>query len=590
MNTLLCLILTIAIFYFFYKKYGAFLDKTFGTDDRNLTPASSVCDLKDYVPGKTGVVFSHHFASIAGGGPIIGPTLALIYGFYPSILWVVIGAVFIGAVHDFSSMFISIREGGRTIADITNRTLGRTGYLLFILFVLFLTILVTSAFLGLTVTALTSLIPAEIAGITENTVLKTTIDPKTGQEMVRIGGIASTSVVIITLFAPLMGFLLYRKGINGLTASILSIIVCLLSVWIGLYYPIQLKPEIWMLLLTAYVFLASGVAVWLILQPRDFINSFILYGGLAALLISIVITGLNGTKITYPSVNIIEGAAKLGYIWPMLFITIACGAISGFHSLIASGTTSKQVNRESDVRKIGYGAMLLEGLLAVAVILTVSSGIDFSNYQSIVFPQDPQARSNPILAFALGMGGLINMASGLPIYYGVLFGIILVEGFLATTLDTAVRLNRYLFEELWQILFKNPAGFMKSHYFNAGISVALMFIFAYKQTFLSIWPIFGSANQLLAALTLLTVSVWLLKRKTKAYFTIIPAIFMIITTTGSLLYLLITKYIPANNQLLIVFDIALIILSIGLVFVAWKVVSGFIKRPIFILSLPEGRG
>lgn len=586
MNILLCLILTIAVFYFSYKKYSGFLSRTFGIDDKNPTPASSKCDLKDYIPGKTGVVFSHHFASIAGGGPIIGPTLALIYGFYPSLLWIIIGTIFIGAVHDFAAMFISVREGGKTIADITNRTLGKTGYILFILFVLFLAVLVTSAFLGLTATALTSLVPAKTVGIEGSTILQTITDPKTGQEMVKIGGIASTSVIVITLFAPIMGLLLYRKGISVLNASVLSIAVCIFSVWIGIYYPMQVSPEIWMLILTGYVFLASGVAVWLILQPRDFINSFILYGGLAALIISIVITGLKGSAVTYPAINIAEGGAKLGYIWPMLFITIACGAISGFHSVIASGTTSKQISKETDARKIGYGAMLLEGLLAVTVIITVSSGLDFSKYSSIVFPQDPLAGSNPILAFALGMGGLINNAMGLPVYFGALFGIILLEGFLATTLDTTVRLNRYLFEELWDVLFKNPPAFMKSHYFNAGLSVALMFIFAYKQTFLTLWPIFGAANQLLAALTLLTVSVWLLKRKTKAYFAIIPAAFMIVTTTGSLIYLLITKYIPARNQLLIIFDLALLFLSIGLIFIAWKTVSGFLKGEAIPASEP----
>lgn len=585
MNILLCLILTIAVFYFSYKKYSGFLSKTFGIDDKNPTPASSKCDLQDYVPGKTGVVFSHHFASIAGGGPIIGPTLALIYGFYPSLLWIVIGTIFIGAVHDFATMFISVREGGKTIADITNRTLGKTGYMLFILFVLFLAVLVTSAFLGLTATALTSLVPAKAVGIEGGAVLQTITDSKTGQEMVRIGGIASTSVIVITLFAPIMGLLLYRKGISVLSASILSIIICIFSVWIGVIYPMQLSPTIWMFVLTGYVFLASGAAVWLILQPRDFINSFILYGGLAALIISIIITGLKGSEVTYPAINIAEGGARLGYIWPMLFITIACGAISGFHSVIASGTTSKQISKETDARKIGYGAMLLEGLLAVTVIITVSSGLDFSKYSSIVFPQDAQARSNPILAFALGMGGLINSAMGLPVYFGALFGIILLEGFLATTLDTTVRLNRYLFEELWDVLFKNPPAFMKSHYFNAGLSVTLMFIFAYKQTFLTLWPIFGAANQLLAALTLLTVSVWLLKRKTKAYFAIIPAAFMIVTTTGSLIYLLVTKYIPAWNQLLIIFDLALLFLSIGLIFIAWKAVSGFIKGE--AISAPE---
>lgn len=569
MNVLFVISITILLFWISYRLYGNYINRVFGSNDTNPTPACSISDCRDYVPSKGLVVFSHHFSSIAGGGPIIGPTIALLYGFYPSWLWVLIGAVFLGAVHDMSSLFVSIREKGRTIADITDRSLGRGGYILFILFVIFMVILVTSAFLGLTTTALTSVTSPQILGLGSSTgPLKTIID-NSGEVKVRIGGVASTSVIIITLLSPLLGFLLYKKGIRVASASILSIIILSLSIIVGLLYPVTIKPHLWMIILSIYVFLAAGLPVWLILQPRDFINSFILYTGIAVLIIGIFTGGIQGLSINYPSFNISEGNEKIGLLWPLLFITIACGAISGFHSLIASGTTSKQIARESNVKRIGFGAMLLEGLLAVAVLIIISSCLDFTHYKEIVFPVSPGTKSNPILAFSLSMGKVLGMATGLPVYVGTIFGILMIEGFLITTLDTAIRLNRYLFEEVWQVIIKKPPYILRSYLFNAGISVILMLIFAYKQAFLSIWPIFGSANQLLAALSLLTVSAWLIRKGKRALFTLIPASFMLITTIASLLYLLKTKYIPASNTLLIVFSIVLVLLSSGLVLIAF---------------------
>ncbi len=567
MNTLYVLSITIFIFWIAYRFYGNYISNLFGSSDKIPTPACVNEDCKDYVPSKGFVVFAHHFSSIAGGGPIIGPTIALLYGFYPSWLWLLIGAVFFGAVHDMTSLFVSLREKGKTIADITNRTLGKKGYLLFITFVIFMVILVTSAFLGLTATALTSFTSPEALGLTpDQGILKTFID-NTGKTKVRIGGVASTSVIIITLLSPLIGYLLYKKGIRVAIATILSVIILSLSIIAGLIYPVTIRPELWMIILSVYVFLAAGLPIWFVLQPRDFINSFILYGGIAILVIGLFIGGIQGLKVGYPSFNISEGSAKIGLLWPILFITIACGAISGFHSLIASGTTSKQIARESDAKRIGFGAMLLEGILAVAALTVVSSCLDFNQYKEIVFPESPSARSNPIFAFSLSMGNVLNISSGLPVYAGTIFGILMIEGFLVTTLDTAVRLNRYLFEEIWQVLMKRPPALFRSYLFNAGLSVILMFVLAYKQAFLSIWPIFGSANQLLAALSLFAVSVWLIKKGKKAYFTLIPAIFMLITTVASLIYLLKTKYLPAQNSLLIIFSMTMVLLSSGLILV-----------------------
>jgi carbon starvation protein len=569
MNAALLLIIAAILFYLGYRFYTQYISKVFEENDKNPTPAVAMKDDVDYVPTKPIVLFGHHFASIAGGGPIIGPTVALLFGFIPVWLWVVLGSIFIGAVHDMTAMFASVREKGKSVAEIAKTTLGNTGFFLFISFTIIMLLLVTSAFLGLTATALTSLLSLDVLKLApDQTVVKTVMVG--GVAFAQIGGIASTSVIVITCFAPVIGYLLYKKGINAYTASGLAIVVCIFSVIVGMNYPVTLNSTTWMIILSFYCLLAAGIPVWIILQPRDFTNSFLLYAGIVAMFIAGIVAGIKGVTFNAPAFNLAEGGSKLGPIWPFLFITVACGAISGFHCLVAGGTSSKQVSKESDIKKIAFGGMLLEGLLAIGVLVAVGCGIAFSDYTNIVFPTIAGIRSNPILAFAAGAGGLLNMGLGIPPVYGTIFGILLVEGFVVTTLDTAVRLNRYLFEELWQVIFKNVPKIMKSYLFNALLCVLLMFILAYNNAFLVIWPIFGSANQLLASLALIAVSVWLVKRRKNVWFTVIPAIFMMVTTLYSLVVLLLEKYLPKQNIMLSVADVLLIILSIGVIAMAYK--------------------
>jgi carbon starvation protein len=569
MNAAVLLIIAAILFYLGYRFYTRYISKVFEEDDKNPTPAVTMKDDVDYVPTKPIVLFGHHFASIAGGGPIIGPTVALLFGFLPVWLWAVLGSIFIGAVHDMTTMFASVREKGKSVAEIAKTTLGNTGFFLFISFTILMLLLVTSAFLGLTATALTSLLTLDVLKLAPSqTVVKTVMVG--GVAFAQIGGIASTSVIVITCFAPVIGYLLYKKGINAYTASGLAIVVCIFSVFVGMNYPVTLDTNAWMIILSFYTLLAAGIPVWIILQPRDFTNSFLLYAGITALFIAGIVAGIKGVTFNAPALNIAVGTSKLGPIWPFLFITVACGAISGFHCLVAGGTSSKQVSKESDVKKIAFGGMLLEGLLAIGVLVAVGCGIAFSDYMNIVFPTVAGVKSNPILAFAAGAGGLLDKGLGIPPVYGTIFGILLVEGFVVTTLDTAVRLNRYLFEELWQVIFKNVPKIMKSYLFNALLCVVLMYILAYKNAFLVIWPAFGSANQLLASLALIAVSVWLVKRGKNAWFTVIPAIFMMITTLYSLAVLLLEKYLPKQNYILAVFAALLIILSIGVIGLAFN--------------------
>lgn len=569
MNVAVLLIIAAILFFLAYRFYARFIAVLFEENDKNPTPAYSMKDDRDYVPTKPVVLFGHHFASIAGGGPIIGPTVAVIFGFLPVWLWAVVGTIFIGAVHDMTVLFASIREKGKSVAEIAKESLGNTGFFLFISFAILMLILLTSAFLGLTAVSLTSLVPVDMMRLDPNHALvKTHLDK--GVVVAHIGGISSTSLIIITGFAPVLGWLVYKKGLNIIAATILAIIVCIGSIVAGMQHPVMLDPDLWMIILCFYTLIAAGIPVWIILQPRDFTNSFLLYIGVALLFIGGIAAGMKGVTFTAPAFNLAGGSAKLGPIWPFLFITVACGAISGFHALVAGGTSSKQVSKESHVKKIAFGGMLLEGLLAIGVMIAVGCGIAFGDYMNIAFPTAAGVKANPILAFAISVGGLLDKALSIPPVYGTVFGILMVEGFIITTLDTAIRLERYLLEELWQVLFKNVPKIMKSYFFNAFLCVGLMYILAYTNAFAAIWPIFGSANQLLASLALIAVSAWLAKRKKTAWFTVLPAIFMMITTIYSLFSLLINKYIPKGNMALAVTDVALIILSIGVIYLALR--------------------
>ncbi|MBN2159204.1 MAG: carbon starvation protein A [Spirochaetes bacterium] len=568
MNLLLVLGISIALLLMGYIFYGRFIEKNFDVDGSHVTPAVELQDGVDYVPTHKIVIFGHHFASIAGGGPIIGPCVGLIFGFMPVWFWILFGTIFIGAVHDYSVLLASMREKGRSIAEIAERTLGRTGFLLFIGFTIIMLLMVTSVFLTLTTTALASKYPIEFFGANELGI-RTVVE--NGVTYAVIGGIASTSVIVITCCAPLLGYLLYKRQVNAWIMALIAIAVCAISIQIGLMFPIKIDAFIWMIILSVYTIFAAGVPVWLILQPRDFTNSFLLYGGVTGMLIGGIILGFQGAVVEAPMFNLDVGAKHLGYVWPVLFITVACGAISGFHSLVAGGTSAKQVNFERpDSRMVGYGGMTMEALLAVAVIVTIACGISYDQFRTIVFPAAAGVKANPVLAFALGVGGLLNRAVGLPIIYGSVFGILMVEGFVVTTLDTAVRLNRYLFEELWRMIFKKVPRILKTYLFNSGLCVVLMFILAYFNAFKQLWNLFGAANQLLAALALITVSVWLLKKGKRYLFTMVPGLFMLVTTIAALVVILVKQYIPKHNWMLSFGDVVLLCLSIGVIVLSFK--------------------
>ncbi|MBX7255495.1 MAG: carbon starvation protein A [Candidatus Hydrogenedentes bacterium] len=566
MNILVFLVLAIAAFMLAQRVYGAYVARRLGVDAAHPTPACVKNDGRDFVPSKRHVVFAHHFSAIAGAGPILGPTMAILYGFVPAWLWVVIGGIFIGAVHDFTALFVSAREQGKSIAEVARQTLGRQGAFLFILFTTTMIMLVNASFLSAVTTSLTSIWPVDKLALAPDQTFLKTVDVN-GVAFGRIGGIASTSVLIITLFSPILGWLMYKRGISKLPAYLLASAVCIGSILMGIKFPIILSSTHWLILISIYVLFASSTPVWVILQPRDFINVQILYAGIGLLVCSIMVAGGQGTTLSMPSFNIEEGVKNLGLLWPMMFITIACGAISGFHSLVSSGTTVKQISSETDTRAIGFNAMLLESLLAVCVLVAVGVGLTFDDYKSIVWTVAEGQKSNPILAFSLASGHLYHNALGIPIALGTVFGVLLVEGFVITTLDAAVRLNRYLFEELWAMLFKETPAMLRNHWVNSCLAVLCMLVLSYTNAFTALWPAFGAANQLLAALTLIVVTAWLLMKGRTFLFALIPAVFMIITTLASV-SLLLNNYLHKGQYVLAVFALLMLALSAGVIALA----------------------
>ncbi len=576
MNILVFLAIAVGAFAVAQRVYGAYVARQLGVDASRPTPAFVRSDGRDFVPSKRHVVFAHHFSAIAGAGPILGPTMAILYGFVPAWLWVVLGGIFIGAVHDFTTMFVSARENGKSLAEVARQTMGKPGAFLFILFTTTMIMLVNAAFLSAVTTSLTSVWPIERLALSpDQALLKTVV--KDGVLMGRIGGIASTSVVIITLFSPILGWLMYKRGLSKVPAYMLASTVCVGSILAGIYHPIIMSSTAWLVLISVYVLFASGTPVWAILQPRDFINVQILYAGIGLLVASIVVAGGQGTTLTMPAFNIDEGVSNLGFLWPMMFITIACGAISGFHSLVSSGTTVKQISCETDARAIGFNAMLLESLLAVCVLIAVGVGMSYGDYKSIVWTVAEGEKSNPILAFSLASGHLYHNALGIPVALGTVFGVLLVEGFVITTLDAAVRLNRYLFEELWAMLFAETPKLLRHPWVNSGLAVVCMLVLSYSNAFTALWPAFGAANQLLAALSLIVVTVWLLMKGRKYLYALVPAVFMIATTFASV-GILLRMYLQKGQYTLALFAVLMLALSVGVITLAiTKVVVPAVK-------------
>lgn len=531
MNAMLILIIAIAVLVCGYIFYGGWLAKQWGVTPDRETPAHEFEDGVDYVPAPPYVVLGHHFSSIAGAGPINGPIQAAIFGWVPVLLWVLIGGIFIGAMHDFGALFASIRHKGQTLATVIAENIDDTAKRLFCIFSYLTLILVVAAFSSI-VAGTFAVVPVPTgdqaaAAMTESTNLA---NMRT----------AMISVLFI-LVAVIYGVVTRGRKIPPAINIITAIIIIVAVVGIGFSLPIiAIDNTGWMILVGIYILVASVAPVWILLQPRDYLSSYLLYGMIALALVSII-----GASIAGPAANLdipaftgftaVAGTSKVaasGFLFPVLFITIACGAISGFHSLVSSGTTSKQLDRESQAKPIAYGGMLLECLVAVISLCAVA--FVFAGYMDGTYASPTQvfaAGLSQMLALIPGFSGVSELA------YALL--ILAVSVFCLTSLDTATRLARYMFQELFTPKGMTPSelsGWRKTitNPWVATIITVVLGVGLGMTGYQLVWPLFGAANQLLAALGLLAVCAWLgnAGRNNKMFY--IPMAFMLIVTLCSL--------------------------------------------------------
>jgi len=560
MNSLILAVLVMGGYVIAYHTYGKFLArKIFQINPSNECPSSALRDNHDFIPTQKEVLFGHHFTSIAGLGPIVGPAIAVIWGWIPAVIWICLGSIFFGAVHDFGALVVSLRGKGRSIGDIASDIVNkrvRTLFLLIIFFELWIVIAVFALIMGI---------------------------------LFKMYPIAVFPVWFELPIAFVLGFLVYKKGVNIFWPSIIAVIIMYITVVIGAYCPIDLKAIFdisdkavlitWILIvLFVSSWLASTLPVQTLLQPRDYINSHQLIIAMFMLALGVIIAH---PPIVAPALNLgAEGAPPL---WPFIFVVLACGAISGFHSLVSSGTSSKQCDSESSALFIGYGSMLWEGGLAILVVVAVAGGIGLgltdSNGQLFTGLEAFQHHysswgaasglASKLSAFVQGSANLIN-SYGVPVNIALAVMAVFIVSFASTTVDTATRIQRYVIVELSNAY--NIKWLSKRQYATlfAVISAGLLaFYDGSGKGALKLWPLFGSVNQLLAGLALLVTTIYLARKKINILFTGIPMIFMILMT-GWAMTINIHKYYTSANWLLFLIGLAVFVLEI------WMIIESFL--------------
>ncbi len=582
-----------------YHTYGKWLSqKIFNVDADAEVPSKQLRDDVDFVPTKKEVIFGHHFTSIAGTGPIVGPAIAVFWGWLPALLWVLFGSIFVGAVHDFGALMVSLRNRGQTVGEVAGRLIAPRTRILFLL-ILLLALTVVLAIFGLVIAIIFSLYPE-------------TVIP----------------VWITMPIAIVIGLMVYKQNAELLIPSLVALVVVYASIYMGAYYwPINIAtlfgiPDmgpfpnaviLWTFVLLAYCAVASVMPVWLLLQPRDFINSHQLVLALGLLLIGALVAGATGKADLVGSAPAVATniPADAPPIWPFLFITIACGACSGFHCLVSSGTSSKQVESEMDAQYVGYGAMLLEGGLAVIVILACCAGVgmgDFTrvgegaaySYQpTLATGTDTQLAGlaawetrydaskgwgafglkDKIGAFIHGGANFLG-AIGIPMKLGISIIAVLVASFAATTLDTATRLQRYVIQELAATVHIKP---LTNKYAATGLAVALGGMVAMMPASatagpgsggLILWPLFGATNQLLAGLAFMVIVFYLRRRNKPIIFALVPMIVMLIMPAWAMLWNMFNGqtgwFFNPEKQHLFLFGVAVIGLQV------WMMIEGLL--------------
>lgn len=527
MNTLVLLLFGVVWFIFAYYWYGNVIkNKVLKSNDDTATPAHTKKDGIDFVPTKPQILFGHHFSSIAGAGPIVGPIIAYsFFGWVPALIWVLVGSVFLGAVHDYTSLVVSIRNGGISIVEVAEKTVSKNARTIFGIFVWLTLVLVQAVFADLTAKTLTE--QPEIA-------------------MPTIG---------LIFLAAIFGTLVYKKNVNIVFPTIISLIIIGILTALGESIPILLPYDTWLIIIIFYSFVAAILPVWILLQPRDYLSMYILIAGLTLAFVGLIVSHPNITGPAFISFD-----SKIGPMFPMLFITIACGAISGFHSLVSSGTSAKQINKESDAKPVAFGSMLTEGLLALIVILIISSVLiwDPELTSGDKFSFQTLLKSSANLTFGNALGRIIEPL-GIPLFLGTQFGVLMLNAFILTTLDTSARLNRYIVQETLGSRF---GGIFMNKYFATGISLVVAYLLCLGNGYKALWPVFGTSNQLIGTLALFVISSYLFGVKAKKIYTLIPGYIMLVVTITALIYQAFWAYLPAGNWTLFVISIILLIMAI----------------------------
>ena len=538
MNSAILTLVCLSLFYLGYRYYSKFLSSKVYDLNNSKTPAHEYNDGVDFVPTDKHILFGHHFTSIAGAAPIIGPCIAVYWGWLPAVLWVVVGTIFMGAAHDFGALVLSLKEKGKSVADISALTINNRIRIMFLIFIMCLTWLVLAVFAN------------AIAGLF--TKYSTAVLP----------------VNIEILIAIIIGYYIYKKKVNAFIPSIIALLVLYIFVWIGSNNPINLEnlgiqssnvKHAWIILLFIYSGIASLIPVWILLQPRDYINSHQLIVGLSLIFLSIF---LIQPKIIAPAITNLDKGPP---IIPFLFVTIACGAISGFHGLVSSGTTSKQVDKMKDARMIGYGATLGEGSLALAATVAAIAGLSFVNMQNdLCLPwacDFNNAKAGALNVFINGSSGLLQQI-GLSQGLSTTLIVVLVVSFAATTLDSATRIQRYIITE-----FGSATKFkiFENKYFATLISIIPAYFIATNNDLRNeLWQTFGASNQMLAALTLMVLSIYFWKKRKNIIPLIIPMIIIMLITISAL----IIRFNQSTTFLLKIINGVLILL------IVWMILEG----------------
>lgn len=510
-----------------YIFYGNFVAKRISPNDKNKTPAITKKDNMDYSPSKKPFLIGHHFASIAGAGPIIGPILAVSYfGWLPTIIWILFGVVFIGAVHDYSTLMASVRNKGKGISNLAKNFLGKRSGWIFGFMLLITLILVLTVF---SVSTADSFIQKP--------------------ELV-------IPVLGITFLSLILGIVVEKTKINYKLASFIAIVLVFILAWVGFKNPVSLPfaseilvKNIWVTIIFLYAGLASIVPVWLLLRPRGYLSAIQMLLTLALGVIAIL--------IVHPSINAPAYISSSFPLWPILFITVACGAVSGFHGIVSSGTTSKELAKESHGKSVGYGGMLMEAGLAVVVTIVAIAGLSWSSGATNSFQLTLQ--KGWIVLFSTGFGNIVGQL-GIPLItfsFAALLGAFMVNQFIFTSVDSSTRLGRF-------ILSENLFPKLKNRFITTLIVLIPAWLLAITNSYETLWKLFGSANQLIAAISLITVSAYFVSKKKKVKFLIIPSIFVLVTTISALAYLTLSSngYLHSGNIALAAISLGLIILGI----------------------------